>query len=351
MEENYKELKWTAEKINVNILPCVTVIVPLYKSGKQVLHCIGSIFRQDYTNIELIMIDDGSDDGTFETAEKYINRYFSKYGNNIKNISLIQKENEGVADTRNLGILKSNGKYIMFVDQDDVIGKDYCSSYAEKAEKHGADIVTGGYVRITDKKEKLFTVVPDEGRFAEMLVTAPWAHIYRRQFLIDNEIAFLKSPIGEDIYFNITALAFAGKKYTLPQTNYYWIYNTKSVSNTSQKMISEDVDPIYLLDNIYEKIKWNRTFLNDSLTVYFFARYIVWYMLFTFKGSRRRDIESMYIRLSQWMEMHFAGYRKNIYICRKKPDGEKCKFYLAVRTYYMMDGLKLLIPILKVFGK
>ena len=107
----------------------VSIIVPVYNTEDYLDDCIKSIINQSYgfENIELVLVNDGSKDRSLEICNKYKEKY--------SNIKVITKENSGVSDTRNLGFKESTGKYIMFLDADDLINKDsikYLSKFLDE---------------------------------------------------------------------------------------------------------------------------------------------------------------------------------------------------------------------------
>lgn len=94
----------------------VSIIVPVYNTEKYIEECIQSLLVQSYKDIEVILIDDGSTDGSLKICETYAKKY--------ANVSCYSQKNTGVSAARNLGLLKSNGKYIMFLDADDTVDKN-----------------------------------------------------------------------------------------------------------------------------------------------------------------------------------------------------------------------------------
>lgn len=84
----------------------------------------------------------------------------------------------------------------------------------------------------------MLEVSPLGREFDPYIVTAPWAHIYKRQMSLTNHVEFLTTSIGEDVYFNMRAYAVADKIISIPDMSYQWIYNTESVSNSKQSVIS-----------------------------------------------------------------------------------------------------------------
>ena len=92
--------------------PEISIVVPMYNSSYFVKNCIESVLKQDFTNYELLLIDDHSTDETMEICKNYIKD---------KRIKLLCNEGKGVSSARNRGIMKSTGSYITFVDSDDVL--------------------------------------------------------------------------------------------------------------------------------------------------------------------------------------------------------------------------------------
>ena len=91
----------------------VSVIVPVYNTEKYIGECIESILHQTYKNIELVLVNDGSTDGSLEICERY--------GQIDQRIRVISKTNSGASDARNLGMCTASGQYICFVDSDDML--------------------------------------------------------------------------------------------------------------------------------------------------------------------------------------------------------------------------------------
>lgn len=120
----------------------ISIITPVYNAEKYIERCIKSIKNQSYKNIEHIIIDDGSTDDTLKICQKY-----------DKNIKLIHKENEGVSKARNVGLEKSTGDYVLFVDADDWLEKDMCEKLISKCTKKEVDIVVCGYNEYYENKK------------------------------------------------------------------------------------------------------------------------------------------------------------------------------------------------------
>ena len=150
--------------------PEVTIVIPVYNSEKYIGRCIDSILNQTFQDFELLIINDGSKDNSQEVVEEYKSRYPNK-------ITLINQENKGVSKTRNEAIKIANGKYIMFIDNDDYIDNNYIEIYVTKINQTNADIVMGGYRRVNIDNKILFKQRLKNTNWSKYIVLAPWAKI------------------------------------------------------------------------------------------------------------------------------------------------------------------------------
>ena len=315
-------------------MPEISIIIPMYNAGRKILRCLKSVARQDFRDYEIIVIDDGSTDDSLSIVNRV----------KLPNLRVIHKENSGVANTRNYGIEIAKGRYIAFIDQDDFIARDYLSTYHKAAE--GADIVVGGFERVSSTGKILRREVLQSSEWARYIVTAPWAHLYKRDFLIEHGIHFLDSRIGEDVYFNLVAYHSTDKIVTIPDYGYKWFFNENSVSNSVQNTFDNGLDVLFLLDSTFDSIRRPSDFLE-----YYFLRYFCWYMLFSSRGSKKKDIVNEYNKCMTWIRGHFPQYRKNKYIGLRMPKGENAKLHAYVLIFYILERVGLIRPILTLFGK
>lgn len=106
--------------------PLVSIILPVYNAQNHLARCVGSICAQTYSNIEIIILNDGSKDQSLPVCEEFRAK--------DPRIVLVDKENSGVADTRNLGLKLAGGKYVQFVDSDDYLDPDFTAALVAAAE-------------------------------------------------------------------------------------------------------------------------------------------------------------------------------------------------------------------------
>lgn len=176
----------------------ISVIIPMYKVEKYLKKCIESVIKQTYTNLEIILVDDGSPDNCGEICEEY-----KKKDSRIK---VIHKENGGLSDARNKGIDVATGKYVTFIDSDDFIEKNYVEFLYNLIQKYNADISIGShkiiynniiidkstYKEFSENSEKILEkILYDDG-----VDLSAWGKLYKIK-LFDG-IRFPKGRLYED---------------------------------------------------------------------------------------------------------------------------------------------------------
>ena len=124
--------------------PIISIIVPFYNGEKYLKECIESFINQTFTDFEVILVDDGSVDGSVAVAKELM----AKDGR----IKLISQQNKGVSTARNVAMKEASGEYFMFVDADDRLRSDALFVLYESLKKSGCDVVTGEYVSFKGKE-------------------------------------------------------------------------------------------------------------------------------------------------------------------------------------------------------
>lgn len=184
--------------------PIVSIIVPVYNTAEYVEECIQSILSQSYKNIELILVNDGSTDGSGEICKKYENQ---------PNVQYIEKENAGVVEARKHGVEEARGEWIMFVDSDDYLLNDCVLELLSVSED--VDIVVGCHTRnkqligasdYYDREDYLF------GLCCRRFPIGPYAKLFRTELFRKCKLAFAYNyNIREDFLMNL-ALARTNEK-------------------------------------------------------------------------------------------------------------------------------------------
>ena len=208
----------------------ISVIVPVYKVENYIKECIESIINQTYTNLEIILVDDGSPDNSGKICDEYAKR--------DKRIKVIHKQNGGVSLARNTGLDNSNGEYVTFIDADDYVSSEYCEKLLYTLKKENADCVACGYNRIygntIEKVVREDSYFLNNIEFLEDILFVQsglgFCHMKLWKKSCIGDIRFDKRlKVGEDALFNIKISDSINKFYMLNQTLYNYRFNEDSV--------------------------------------------------------------------------------------------------------------------------
>ena len=322
----------------------LTLVIPVYNGSAHIVRCLDSLLRQTYRDFEVLLFDDGSRDDSAAVIERYSREHPELA------LTLIRQENRGVAETRNAGIEPADTEYIGFIDQDDFIESNYLESYVQAMESSGADIVCGGYVRYDAENGKaLRRVSLTDDPWGRFVVVSPWAHLYRTAFLKRHPVRYLKTAIGEDVYFTLLAYAYTDRIATIPDTSYYWVDNPLSHSNHNQKKADKAIDPFILLDALKRDLPADGH-IDRTCLQYFMYRYVVWYLLFTVRRTPRATVAAQYDRLMAWLGREYPGFDRNGMISLFGPPGEPLSIRLSVWGFTRLYHLRLARPLLRLLA-
>ncbi len=137
--------------------PLISVIIPIYNTGDSAVKLLDKLTKQSYENLEIICVDDGSKDGSFDLVSEFIRQ--SKLKNRNLNMTIFRQKNQGAAGARNLGLKKASGEYVTFIDSDDEVKKAHIEDLLKSLEKDPRDALSVcGYVyrRLRMQTEKKF---------------------------------------------------------------------------------------------------------------------------------------------------------------------------------------------------
>lgn len=237
----------------------ISIIVPVYNVEKYIAKCIESLINQTYKNIEILLIDDGSQDASGLICDNY--------ALNDNRIYVYHKKNGGLSDARNYGLLKANGDYILFVDSDDYIEVETCQKFFEIIEPN-IDAIFGDSFwvypcfqkEICKKNVKPYKTYSGKQFFLEQLKSnhismQAWLGIYSRDFLIKNSLFFEKGILHEDERWTPQLLAKAVKVKYLNFPFYHYIIRENSITQSKDKTKNaiDLIDTCYFLDAFSEQ--------------------------------------------------------------------------------------------------
>lgn len=330
----------------------ISVIVPIYKVEDYLKQCVDSILNQSYKNLEVILVDDGSPDNSGKIADEY-----AKIDNRVV---VIHKENGGLSDARNCGILKATGEYIMFIDSDDFLPVDACSCLEKEITARNADYVVANYINCNEdgtlwekpifniEKYKNFKLEIKDYKDSFFIMNSSACNkIFRRSFIEKNELRFVVGVPAEDAIFTMTCFIKSTNVYYIPNIVYYYRQrNSASSISTSCNTkyfngISKSYKIIYDLFRDNNELGFYRFFYAKSMT-YIFYKFIDSVLLTDEERIEILATMRWFYKLS--VELDVPACQESLgLIIRKIIDGDYrdaidiCKVIAEVRTYMPVE--------------
>lgn len=245
----------------------ISIIVPVYKVEKYLEKCVKSILKQTYTNLEIILVDDGSPDECGRLCDK-----LAKVDDRIK---VFHKKNGGLSDARNYGVERASGEYIGFVDSDDYIHESMYEKLHEAIKKSGAEISECGVTRVYKNMvrphyegEDYFLILDKQEYLKEYLENSrlygsAWCKLIHKD--LAKKIKFPTGKIYEDAFYTLELLKNVDK-FTVISGNYYYYYIREN-SITTRPFSSKDMDYIEIMDRIRDYTLSNFPRFKEQLLV------------------------------------------------------------------------------------
>lgn len=238
----------------------ISIIIPIYNVEDYVEECIDSIINQSIKkNIEIILVNDGSTDTSRSKIDKY------KY---IENIRIIDKENGGLSSARNAGINAAKGKYIVFIDSDDLIEGDFLDKLYNYTDNNELDITFSGYTLFDDRgyRKKVKNIyasnlILNKEEYIKNLIkkrtfrAEVWDDMYKREFLLENNLLFEEGIINEDEDFTLRAILKSNKLGHLDYNGY--MYRQRQGSITKSNDYIKSIESRLILINKFISIYHN----------------------------------------------------------------------------------------------
>lgn len=223
-------------------MPAVSVIIPVYNAEAAIERCVNSVLNQEFKDLELILLDDGSKDRSPEILD-----HFAETDNRVK---VIHKTNSGVSDTRNKGIDMAEGTYIQFLDADDWITEDSTKMLVRTAMEHDADLVVGQFYRVVgDNLSRKGSIDTDRvltrQEYAEYMEKSPadyyfgvlWNKLYKKSILDQYHIRMdQKVSFCEDFIFNLDYVLHCERIAALAVPVYYYVKTDGSLVSQNFKL-------------------------------------------------------------------------------------------------------------------
>ena len=221
----------------------VTVIIPVYNVEKYLARCVESVMKQTYKELEIILVNDGSTDGSLEVCKQLQKKY--------PQLIIVDKLNGGLSSARNAGIKASHGEYIAFLDSDDWVTPDCYEYMLRLAVANNADLADVMIYQVRSEKDRVPTenekIVVYSGRdilehymYRGMSEQngAPYSacrKLYKRELFQGDTAEFVEGTVNEDICFNYRILRKCEKIVVSNQIKYFYFQGEASITNGAMK--------------------------------------------------------------------------------------------------------------------
>lgn len=264
----YKDItNFIKERNNVERIG-FSIIIPCYNASKTISRCLKSIESNNYSNCEIILINDKSSDNTIDAIENYV------LSSDMKIKVLDNNENLGAGASRNVGIENASKEFMVFIDADDTISSDFFNTIASAFDQYDCDCVIFDAVRVSGINIRLkmfYNPKIKEGivNKKEALVYtrgATCGKVYKTSVIKNNNIKYATLKRNEDLVFTKIAISYCNCIYYLSKEIYHYINVDFSLMNNMALLDKNNAIKAY---GIIEKALWNKNFEDELNSIYF----------------------------------------------------------------------------------
>lgn len=322
----------------------VSVIVPVYNVEQYLARCLDSLLGQTTdVSYEILCIDDASPDG----SSQILAQYTSSHSETIRVIR--NEENLGLGESRDRGVVHARGELVMFIDSDDYVEPDYIQTYVQAFRERPCDIVIGGYIETSSEKERQRLLPHSE--WTPLCFSAAWAKLFRRRYLVDNQLKYGSFRYAEDTYFSLRSLALDPSYHIIDYAGYHYCLNPTSI--TREKAFDKNLERTLsaLYDAFMTEVNFDSLPLKKQHMVEYsyIADMLSTILLFNKGCGRDRMSDKTDFFLSD-LQKRFPDYRKNPYMGFFKPRGQRLKTRIGVGTFKWADRIGLSRKLFSLFS-
>ena len=289
----------------------VSVIVPFFNVENYIEKCLKSLVSQTLADIEIILVNDGSEDKSEEIAKKFVETYPDK-------ITYLKKENGGLSDARNYAIPKARGEYIAFLDSDDYVEINMYEEMYNKAKKENLDYVECDFLweypdKVLESKGNIYDNKKE--MFIHTRVVA-WNKLIKREIIQQNKIEFPKGFRYEDVEFFYKLLPNIQNYGILEKPFIHYVQRENSISNVQNTRTKEIID---VLGHVIDYYKTNNLFAEYEEEIeYTYARYILCSsMLRMVMIENKKERKEMIHLAWESLNTQFPNWKENLYLKEK----------------------------------
>lgn len=317
--------------------PLISVIIPVYNVRNYIDKCIESVMKQTYENLEIILVDDGSTDGSEKKCDEYLER--------DKRISVIHKENGGLSDARNHALNKISGKFVTFVDSDDYIDLRMIETLYKLIEEYEADVSCVSFQRVFEGKQEKNVTFPfqiatysgneaiEDMLYKKSVDTSAWGKLYKA-----SDFNIIRYPIGmifED--WGTTYKIFHNKNRIVCSSAKMYFYVQRSGSLVHDNFSKKRFDRIVIAKQIFDWANEECVELIDAARARYFQANV--------QTIREMPLTEQWLEEQEDIKKCIKKYRKDIL---KDKNIKFIDKLIAVSTYLGIRNLKMLGKIYKL---
>lgn len=306
----------------------VSIIVPFYNVENYIEKCLQSLVNQTLEDIEILLVNDGSQDTSEAIAKQFVEKYPNK-------IIYLEKENGGLSDARNYAIPYAKGEYIAFLDSDDYVETNMYEEMYNKAKKEDLDYVECDFLweypdKTLESKGRQYDSKKE--MFIHTRVVA-WNKLIKREIVQNNHLEFPKGYRYEDVEFFYKLLPLIHHYGIVQKPFIHYVQRENSISNVQNKRTKEIID---VLEHVIAYYKTNNLFDEYKEEIeYTYARYILCSSMLRMvmiedKKERKESINFAWESLNT----QFVNWKKNTYLRNK-----------GLKNLYMRSVNKLTLKI------
>ncbi len=319
-------------------MPKVSVVVPVYNVKDYLEKCVDSILAQTEPDFELLLVDDGSTDGSGALCDTLAEK--------DPRIRVIHQENRGLGGARDTGIEAAAGTWLLLVDSDDWIDPQVLEKALEAGERKQAELVVFGYRTVDEQGRALRDFVetgpknqglsPEEYKRLFLIAPSAWNKLYRRELFIRTGLSYPSRVWYEDIRTTPKLMAAANRAVLLDYVGYNYLQRTGSIMNSGNverngEIIDafDDLLPYFREKGLFEKYRDELCFLT-LFHVYLTA---------SARVIRLDRKQALIPRFRSYLEAQFPDYRRNKYLNDLTRNQKIILFLLERKLYYPIELL------------
>lgn len=248
----------------------ISIIVPIYNAEKYLNKCIDSLVNQTKKELEFILINDGSTDSSEDIIKSYKD----------KRIKYFKNKNQGIGKTRNFGIDKATGKYLMFLDSDDYLDINACEKLYNKAIKEKSDLVVFDFYRVEETLKEVTinnfksSSLKENPNLLLDINLGPCNKLIKRELIDKNNTRFNEELKYEDTPFVTEIIKNANKISKLNEYLHYYVIHSNSETTVRDERVFDIIKIIDIIRNQYKDEKYMEDVVN-KLTVRTFTNYTI----------------------------------------------------------------------------